>query len=116
MSSWVLGIRKPPEGDGIEIDLAIDGGDPLTLDAVEAETLEVALGKTLAGIDNASGRISCVNAATQIIVAVDKVTIASLRYEKAELLRDHLKELLAGRGTQFTDSGAVEDSSPTPVP
>lgn len=109
MSSWVLNARKPLKGDGIEIDLTIDGGDPLTLDAVEAEILEAALGKTLAGHDNASGRISCVNAATQIIVAVDKVTVASLRYEKAERLRGHLKELLAGRGTEFTDSGAVED-------
>jgi hypothetical protein len=49
-----------------------------------------------------------VNAATQVIVAIDKVTVASLRYEKAELLRGHLKELLAGSGTEFTDSGAVE--------
>ena len=116
MSSWVLGARKPLEGNGIEIDLAIDGGDPLTLDAVEAEILETGLGKTLAGIDNASGRISCVNAATQIIVAIDKITVASLRYEKAELLRSHLKELLAGRGTEFTDSGAVEDPLRTSVP
>jgi hypothetical protein len=57
-----------------------------------------------------------VNAATQIIVAIDKITVASLRYEKAELLRSHLKELLAGRGTEFTDSGAVEDPLGTPVP
>lgn len=109
MSSWVLGTRKPLEGDGVEIDLTIDGGDPLTLGTVEAETLENGLGKALAGMDNASGRISCVNAATQIIVAVDKITVASLRYEKAELLRGHLQELLAGRGTEFADSGAVED-------
>ena len=51
-----------------------------------------------------------------IIVAIDKITVASLRYEKAELLRSHLKELLAGRGTEFADSGAVEDPLSTPVP
>jgi hypothetical protein len=106
MSSWTLVARS--ERGSVEIDLTIDGGDPLTLDAIETQRLEEALGKALAGIDNASGRISCVNAATQIIVAIDKVTVASLRYEKAELLRGHLKELLAGRGTEFTDSGAVE--------
>lgn len=116
MSSWTLEARKPLEGSDVEIDLTIDGGDPLTLDAVEAETLEIGLGKALAGIDNASGRISCVNAATQIIVAIDKITVASLRYEKAELLRGHLKQLLAGGGTEFADSGAVEDQSHTPVP
>jgi hypothetical protein len=106
MSSWTLVARS--ERGSVEIDLTIDGGDPLTLDAIEAQSLETALGKALAGIDNASGRISCVNAATQVIVAIDKVTVASLRYEKAELLRGHLKELLAGSGTEFTDSGAVE--------
>ncbi|ABA04868.1 hypothetical protein Nwi_1607 [Nitrobacter winogradskyi Nb-255] len=116
MSSWTLGARKPPQGDGLEIDIAIDGGDPLTLNTLEAETLETGLGKALAGVDNASGRISCVNAATQIIVAVDKVTVASLRYEKAERLRGHLKELLAGRGTEFADSGAVEDQPHPSVP
>jgi hypothetical protein len=109
MSSWTLVAKKPPEG-GIAVDLAIDGGDPLTLSLVEAQGLETALGEALEGIDNVSGGISCVNAGTQIIVAIDKITIASLRYEKAELMRSHLKELLAGNGTEFTDSGAVDET------
>jgi hypothetical protein len=111
MSSWTLIAchpEKPPERGSAEIDLTIDGGDPLTLQFLEAEILEAGLGKALAGIDTASGRISCVNAATQIIVAIDKVTVASLRYEKAERMRSQLKELLAGTGTEFSDSGAVE--------
>jgi hypothetical protein len=111
MSSWTLIAKKPPEGD-VAVDLTIDGGDPLTLSLVEAQGLEAALGEALAGVDNAFGRISCVNAATQIIVAIDKITIASLRYEKAERMRDQLKELLAGKGTEFSDSGAVEDHRP----
>jgi MoaA/NifB/PqqE/SkfB family radical SAM enzyme len=114
MSSWTLVARlaeKPPERGLVAVDLTIDGGDPLKLSLVEAEGLEAALDNALEGIDNASGRISCVNAGTQIIVAIDKITVASLRYEKAERMRDHLKELLAGNGTEFTDSGACIDYS-----
>lgn len=100
MSSWTL-IARPERGVGA-IDVVIDGGDPLTLGMGEAERLENALGKALEGVDNASGQISCVNAGAQIVVAVDKITVASLRYDKAELMRSQLKELLAGNGTEFT--------------
>lgn len=105
MSSWTLGARSAeelPEKGIVAIDLTIDGGSPITLGSVEAERLETALGKALAGIDNASGQISCVNAGNQIVVGVDKTAIAALRYDKAELMRSQLQELLAGNGTEFT--------------
>jgi hypothetical protein len=106
MSSWTLIAR--PEGDSVEIDLTVDGGDPHTLSLVEAEGLEAALGNALTGINDASGRISCVNVGVQIVIAVDKTAIATLTHDKAELMRSQLKELLAGNGTEFSDSGAVE--------
>ncbi|GAB1717163.1 MAG: hypothetical protein NTAFB05_22050 [Nitrobacter sp.] len=99
MSNWTLVARR--EESGIAVDLTIDGGSALPLGPVEAETLEGGLGKALAGVDNASGRISCVNAGAQIVVAIDKVTVASLRYDKADLMRSQLKDLLAGNGTEF---------------
>jgi hypothetical protein len=42
-----------------------------------------------------------VNAGAQIVVAIDKVTVASLRYDRAELMRSQLKDLLVGNGTEF---------------
>ncbi|WP_041358243.1 hypothetical protein [Nitrobacter hamburgensis] len=105
MSSWTLGARsaeKAPEKGIVAIDLTIDGGSPITLDSDESERLVTALGKALAGIDNASGQISCVNAGNQIVIRVDKTTIAALRYDKAELMRSQLKELLAGNATEFS--------------
>jgi hypothetical protein len=105
MSSWTLGARcaeEPPEKGIVAIDLTIDGGDPLTLDTVEAERLEAALGNALTGFDDVFGRISCVNVGVQIVIAVDKTAIAALVYSKAELMRSQLKELLAGNGTEFT--------------
>ncbi|ABE63265.1 conserved hypothetical protein [Nitrobacter hamburgensis X14] len=111
MSSWTIVARcadKPPERGLVAVDLTIDGGDPLTLRLFEAEGLESALGNALTGINAESGRISCVNVGVQIVIAVDKTAIASLVYSKAELMRSQLKELLAGRGTEFSDSGAVE--------
>jgi hypothetical protein len=102
MSSWTLvAAVKPPEGGIVAIDLTIDGGDPLTLGPVEVERLEAALGNALTGFDDVSGRISCVNVGVQIVIAVDKIAVAALRYDKAELMRSQLKELLAGSGTEF---------------
>lgn len=106
MSSWTLVARS--EVDSIAVDLTVDGGDPLTLSLVEAGGLETALGNALTGINDASGRISCVNVGVQIVIAVDKTAIATLTHDKAEQLRGQLKGLLAGNGTEFTDSGAVE--------
>ncbi|WP_438274393.1 hypothetical protein [Nitrobacter sp.] len=105
MSSWTLVARfpdKPPERGVVAVDLTIDGGDPLTLSLVEAEGLESALGNALTSINDASGRISCVNVGVQIVISVDKATVASLTHDKAELMRSQLKELLAGSGTEFT--------------
>jgi hypothetical protein len=105
MSSWTLVARypeKPPEG-GVTVDLTIDGGDPLTLGLVESEGLESALGNALTGINDASGRISCVNVGVQIVIAVDKTAVATLTFDKAELMRGQLKELLTGTNrTEFT--------------
>lgn len=101
MSSWTLVAKKPPEGGIAVIDAVIDGGDPHTLSLVEAEGLEAALGNALTGINDASGRISCVNVGVQIVIAVDKTAVASLTFDKAELMRSQLKELLAGNGTEF---------------
>lgn len=101
MSNWTLVGRraeKPPERGLVSFDLTIDDGDPHTLSFVEAEDLEVALGNALTGINDASGRISCVNVGVQIVIAVDKTAIASLTFDKAELMRDQLKELLTGKG------------------
>jgi hypothetical protein len=100
MSSWTLVARS--EVDSIAVDLTVDGGDPLTLSLVEAEGLESALGNALTGINDASGRISCVNVGVQIVISVDKATVASLTHDKAELMRSQLKELLAGNSTKFT--------------
>jgi hypothetical protein len=99
MSNWTL-VARGEEGS-ISVDLTIDGGSALPLGSVEAETLEVGLEKALAVVDNASGRISCVNAGAQIVVAIDKITVASLRYDRAELMRSQLQDLLAGNGTEF---------------
>lgn len=107
MSSWTLVAKRPSKGD-VAVDLTVDGGDPLTLGLVEAEGLEAALGNALTSVNDASGRISCVNVGVQIIIAVDKTAIATLTHDKAELMRSQLKELLAGNGTEFSDSGAVE--------
>jgi hypothetical protein len=104
MSSWTLVARsaeKPPEG-GATVDLTIDGGDRLTLGLVEAEGLEAALGNALTGINDVSGRISCVNVGVQIVIAVDKTAVASLTFDNAELMRSQLKELLTGNATEFT--------------
>ncbi|OPH82735.1 hypothetical protein [Nitrobacter vulgaris] len=107
MSSWTLVAKRPSEGD-VAVDLTVDGGDPLTLGLVEAEGLEAALGNALTSVNDASGRISCVNVGVQIVIAVDKTAIATLTHDKAEQMRSQLKELLAGNGTEFSDSGAVE--------
>jgi hypothetical protein len=104
MSSWTLVSRfaAPPEKGIAAVDLTVDGGEPLTLRFLEAEGLETALGNALTGINDASGRISCVNVGVQIVIAVDKTAVASLVYEKADLMRSQLKELLAGSSTEFT--------------
>ncbi|HEU4686690.1 MAG: hypothetical protein ACTHK9_01410 [Nitrobacter sp.] len=99
MSTWTLVAR--PEGDGIAAELTIDGGSPLTLGRVEIERLGAALENALAGVDDMYSRISCVNAGNQIVVSVDKITVAALRYDKADLMCSQLKELLAGQGTEF---------------
>ena len=70
MSSWTLVTKRPSEGD-VAVDLTVDGGDPLTLGLVEAEGLEAALGNALTSVNDASGRISCVNVGVQIVIAVD---------------------------------------------
>ena len=103
MSSWTLVAKRPSEGD-VAVDLTVDGGDPLTLGLVEAEGLEAALGNALTSVNDASGRISCVNVGVQIVIAVDKTAIATLTHDNAELMRSQLKELLAGNGTEFSDS------------
>jgi hypothetical protein len=99
MSTWTIVARS--EGESIAVDLTIDGGDPHTLSLVEAGGLETALGNALTGINDASGRISCVNVGVQIVIAVDKTAIASLTFDNAELMRSQLNELLAGNGTEF---------------
>jgi hypothetical protein len=94
MSSWTLVARS--EGDSVAIDLTVDGGDPLTLRFREAEGLEAALSNSITGINDGSGRISCVNQGVQIVISVDKIAVASLTREEADLMRSQLKELLAG--------------------
>jgi hypothetical protein len=101
VSNWTLVAKRPFEGD-VAVDLTIDGGDPHTLRLVEAGGLETALGNALTGINDASGRISCVNIGVQIVIAVDKTAIATLTHDKAEQLRGQLKELLAGNGTKYS--------------
>jgi hypothetical protein len=96
MSSWTLVAQHV--GDSIAVELTVDGGDPVTLNSVEVERLEAALGEALTGINDASGRISCVNVGVQIVIAVDKTAVASLTHDKVVLMRSQLKELLSGKG------------------
>jgi hypothetical protein len=104
MSNWTLVARfaEPPEKGLVSVDLTIDGGDPLTLRFLETKDLETALGNALTGINDASGRISCVNQGVQIVISIDKTAVASLTHDKAERMRSQLKELLTGKGrTEF---------------